>query len=240
MENRNIVIGIEGMVASGKTSICKELVKLIPNSIFIDGGNIYRGITYALAKASSQMSQFGLTEKQSASSGNIDPLELMKKLQVEFKIENNITEIYIAGEKINEENLQSIQNGMNVSQMASKINNETLFGFARKIIESYAKAYNMIVSARDLVDIYPDMDVHAYITASLEERVRRRFNQYNGIYTMEKVKEMIEERDKLHDKAGFNKTCASTITVDVTDCASAKDASLKVIEIAKEKGLIKL
>lgn len=36
----NIVIGIEGQVASGKTSICKELVNMIPNSIFIDGGNI--------------------------------------------------------------------------------------------------------------------------------------------------------------------------------------------------------
>ena len=37
---RNIVIGIEGMVASGKTSICKELIQLIPNSIFIDAGEI--------------------------------------------------------------------------------------------------------------------------------------------------------------------------------------------------------
>ena len=31
----NIVIGIEGDVASGKTTICKELINIIPNSIFI-------------------------------------------------------------------------------------------------------------------------------------------------------------------------------------------------------------
>ena len=44
----NKVIGIEGMVGAGKTSICKEFLNYIPNSIFIDGGNIYRGIIEAL------------------------------------------------------------------------------------------------------------------------------------------------------------------------------------------------
>ena len=48
--NKNIVIGIEGMVAAGKTSTCIELVKLIPNCIFIDAGKIYRGIIEALRK----------------------------------------------------------------------------------------------------------------------------------------------------------------------------------------------
>ena len=44
----NIVIGIEGDVASGKTTICKELINIVPNSIFIDAGSIYRGIMQAL------------------------------------------------------------------------------------------------------------------------------------------------------------------------------------------------
>ena len=29
----NVVIGIEGLVGSGKTSICRELLNFIPNSI---------------------------------------------------------------------------------------------------------------------------------------------------------------------------------------------------------------
>ena len=32
MEN-NITIGIEGLVGAGKTSICRELLKKVPNSI---------------------------------------------------------------------------------------------------------------------------------------------------------------------------------------------------------------
>ena len=43
MENNenNIVIGIEGLVGSGKTSLCRELLKMIPNSIILHGGNLY-------------------------------------------------------------------------------------------------------------------------------------------------------------------------------------------------------
>ena len=31
----NIVIGIEGLVGAGKTSICKELLNFIPNSVVL-------------------------------------------------------------------------------------------------------------------------------------------------------------------------------------------------------------
>ena len=44
MKEENIVIGIEGLVGTGKTSISRELLKYIPNSIILHGGNIYRAI----------------------------------------------------------------------------------------------------------------------------------------------------------------------------------------------------
>lgn len=46
----NIVIGIEGLVGAGKTSICRELIKEIDNTILLNGGNLYRAIVYAMLK----------------------------------------------------------------------------------------------------------------------------------------------------------------------------------------------
>lgn len=227
----NIVIGIEGQVASGKTSICKELVNMIPNSIFIDGGNIYRGIVEALALAHIEPTKM---EK------DLDPLEIMKKLKVEFKIENKMTEIYIAGNKISEDIIQNAHNAVEVSKMANTSDNSHLFTFARNIIEQYKKKYNIIVSARELLDIYPNMDCHVFVTASLEERIKRRYAQYNGKYTVEEITKMIESRDKLHEQSGFNKKGAKTITVDVTESKNAKEAAEKILKTAKEKGLINL
>ena len=43
-----MVIGIEGLVGAGKTSICRELLNIIPNAVLLHGGNLYRAIVYAL------------------------------------------------------------------------------------------------------------------------------------------------------------------------------------------------
>ncbi len=73
-------------------------------------------------------------------------------------------------------------------KLQSEANNSALFAFANNIIESYKKHFNIIVSARELVDIYPNMDCHIFVTATLEERVKRRFNQLGGAISLEEVK----------------------------------------------------
>ena len=42
MENKHIVIGIEGLVGSGKTSICRKLLEENNNAVLLNGGNLYR------------------------------------------------------------------------------------------------------------------------------------------------------------------------------------------------------
>ena len=169
---KNIVIGIEGMVGSGKTSICHELVYMIPNSIFVDGGEIYRGIVEASIKS-------GLKLDDLKKGSNINSMELMQKLNVEFRIENKCTEIYIQGRKISKETIGSAENATGVSIMAATSNNEELYKFARKIVDTYREKFNIILSARDIITIYPDMTCHVYVTADFDERVKRRYNQYN-------------------------------------------------------------
>ena len=77
--------------------------------------------------------------------------------------------------------------------------------FARHIIDEYKKKYNIIVSARMiLVAIYPDMTCHIYITADLEERVKRRYNEYNGKYSITEIRKMIVEETDCMERAGFH------------------------------------
>lgn len=53
----NIVIGIEGLVGAGKTSICRRLIKIIPNTVLLNGGNLYRAIVYAMMKNGRKIEQ---------------------------------------------------------------------------------------------------------------------------------------------------------------------------------------
>ena len=219
----NIVVGIEGMVGAGKTSICDELLNLIPNSIFVDGSKIYRALIEALHMAKDNINSL----EQMAI---LTPFDLLKKLQVEFKIEDRKTVIYIAGKKVNEEAMKSMQNSIGVSKMANQEDNSKLFAFAHQIIQEYSKKFNIIVSARDLVKIYPEMDLHIFITASLEERVQRRYNQLKGEYTIDEVRNSIIQRDILHEKSGFNETFDKTVKVDVTGDSSAKESAKKIFD----------
>ena len=96
----NITIGIEGLVGAGKTSICRELLDLIPNSIILHGGNLYRGIVYAISNSGINLKQIMQNKDEMH---HLDIKQLMEKLQVELKIEDRESVVYIAGRKIDED-----------------------------------------------------------------------------------------------------------------------------------------
>lgn len=221
---KNMVIGIEGLVGSGKTSICKELLGIIPNSIIFHGGNLYRGIVYAFIK-----------QKRSLESlKNKDIIETMNELKVKIEVEDRQTVVYVDDKKIDEEKLQSKENSIAVSKAASIANNKELFLFAREIINTFKEKYNVIVSGRALMEIYPDLDYHFFITASIDERVKRKAKQYNSNTDLKELKEHIEKRDKLQEKTGFYKIYPNTIKIDVTECKNVKESTKKVCEHIEE------
>ena len=221
----NIVIGIEGLVGSGKTSICRELLKFIPNSIILHVGNLYRGIIYALMNNSKNVELSNLKSNIQ----NIDIKSLMDKLNVELKIEDRESMIYVNGVKIDEDNLQSQEASMAVSIAGGTADNSHLYVFGKNLINTYKGKFNVIVSGRDLMNIYPNLDYHFFITASLEERIKRKMIQYGNNAKYEEIKQNIITRDDLQEKAGYYKIYNNTIEIDVTDCKSAKESAKKIL-----------
>ena len=225
---KNIVIGIEGLVGAGKTSICRELLNRIDNTVMLNGGNLYRAIVYACLKSGKS-----IEEIETELSGE-DIKKIMDFFNIELKIEKNETIVYINGEKASEEELQSKQSSLAVSKIGGIANNKNLFIFARNLIEELRQKHNVIISGRSIMSIYPKTNYHFFITATLEERVRRKCIQYqNSKEQYEEVKKNIEERDKLQEQAGFYKIEENTIVVDVTDCISVEESTNKVLTYIK-------
>lgn len=220
----NIVIGIEGLVGAGKTSICREIINTVPKTILFNGGNLYRAIVFAIMKSGKNIEQLN------AESKNIDIKEMMDFFNISIKIENNETCFYIGDEKISEEDMQSKEASLAVSTVGGKANNKNLFILARNLIDEFKKENNVIVAGRSLVTIYPDIDYHLFITASLDERVKRKCIQYNTKEEIEEVEENIIKRDKLQEEAGFYKLSPKTIVLDVTDCKSVSESTKLVLE----------
>ena len=218
----NIVIGIEGTVGSGKTSICRELLNYIDNSIILHGGEIYRAIVYGMMQAKIKNTQ------------NLDAFEIMKKLGIEIKLEDRETVIYMNDKKINEKDLQSKKASIAVSKVSNVADNTKLYEFGKKLIDEYRIDYNIILSSRDIVKMYPDVTKHFFIDASIEERTNRKYMQYNKEIPKEQIKEMIQTRDELQEKSGYYKIYPQTKIIDVTNCKNAKESAQKVLENIKE------
>ena len=226
----HIVIGIEGLVGSGKTSICRELNHILPNSVILHGGNLYRGIVYAFMKQNNHKSINLLKD--------MDVITLMKKLNIEIKLENNESVVYVDNIKIDENQLQNEKTSMAVSIAGNIANNTNLFIFARNLINELKQKYNVILSGRALMEIYPDLDYHFLITASLEERVKRKAMQYDNKVDLSELREHIIKRDELQEKSGFYKIYSKTIKVDITDCKTVKESTNKICEFIEEMKIL--
>ena len=209
---KNMVIGIEGTVGAGKTSICRELLNEIDNSIILHGGEIYRAIVYGMMQEKPDMENLQ----------NLDSFEIMKKLGIEVRLEDRETVIYMNGKKLDEKDLQSKKASMAVSKVSNVAKNE------------YRKNYNIILSSRDIIKMYPGVTKHFFIDASIEERTNRKYMQYNKEIPKEQIKEMILARDELQEKSGYYKIYPQTQIIDVTECKSAKESAQKVLEKMKE------
>ncbi len=220
----NIVIGIEGLVGAGKTSICRELIKEIPNTVLVNGGNLYRAIVYSMMQNGSKLEEL---KKQGK---NLDIKEMMDLFKIQIKIENNETIIYIDNKKVDEDAIQSKEASMAVSTVGGSADNKNLFKFARNLIEDLKQNSNVIVSGRSVMKIYPDCNYHFFIVADLDERVKRKCSQYGNCESEQEIRENIVKRDKLQEQAGFYEYSSITEEIDVTDCKSVFESTKKVLK----------
>ena len=177
---------------------------------------------------------YGMMQTQIENTQNLDAFDIMKKLGIEIKLENKETVIYMNGKKIDEKDLQSKKSSMAVSKVSNTADNTRLYQFGKELIDKYRQKYNVILSSRDIVKMYPDVTYHFFIDASIEERTNRKYMQYNKEIPKEQVREMIESRDELQEKSGYYKIYPQTKVLDVTDCKSAKEAAELVLENMKE------
>lgn len=223
----NIVIGIEGLVGSGKTSICRKMIDILPNTILLNGGNLYRAIVYAMMKNKDKLANISKGQEK------VDIKQMMDFFNVELEIQNKETVFFIDGILADEEVLQSKESSLAVSTVSGIADNTKLFMFARDLIDNLKKSHNVLISGRSIMQIYPNTDYHFFITASLDERIRRKCIQYKGKVEIEEVKQNIIKRDELQEKAGFYKLSPNTIEIDVTNCKSVEESTDKVLEKIK-------
>ena len=186
MNKKNIKVAIDGPSAVGKSTISK-LVAHDLGYAYIDTGALYRAITWKVLQNNIDINNEDLI------------LDLVSKIQIAIKKKKNDFEehyhLFIDGEDVTEE-IRNPKIDQNVSEIAMlpKIRKKLIY-----LQRDLAKSGNIVMEGRDIGSIIlPNADLKFYLTASEEERVRRRYQELrNKGYKIsrEKVKEQMAKRD---------------------------------------------
>lgn len=176
-------IAIDGPAGAGKSSVAKVLAKRL-NCIYLDTGAMYRAVTW-------------LAMQQQVPFDDLAGMgQLLKNLQLKFREEDGVQHLYCNGMDVTEA-IRSTEVSANVSAVAMiPLVREAMVAQQQKI----AADCDVLMDGRDIgTTVLPDARYKFFLTASLEERARRRYLelQQKGVSVdLEQLKQDIALRDQ--------------------------------------------
>ena len=225
MNKKGLVIAIDGFSSTGKSSISKVVADTL-GLIHIDTGAMYRAITL-----------FGLrnfkNEKQEIDLSKL--LQNLNEISLEFKENSGKLEIYLNGENVSKE-IRTTEVSDNVSLIAKHPEVRARLVVLQRDI---AEKQGVIMDGRDIgTVVLPNADYKFFLTASANERARRRFLELQSLgieTTIEEVKKNLIERDRIDSEREISplKQAEDAILIDNTNLNKEETIDLILSYIKK-------
>lgn len=225
---QGIIIAIDGPAGSGKSTIAKK-VALHFGYIYIDTGAMYRAITF---KALSQ--GVLLSDKQA-----LTILAQNTILRFRYETENSDSkmELWMDNTDVTDP-IRSLEVTQNVSEVAAVPGVRTALV---QIQQQMGKEGAVVMDGRDIgTVVFPDADLKIFLSASVEERTRRRWLELQEKGTeidFEDLRRQIIARDHYDSNRETDplRQAADAYFLDTTALA-IDEVTAKVIELATERG----
>ena len=176
-------VAIYGPAGAGKSTIAK-LVAKEKGYIYVDTGAMYRGLAIHFLDKGIQPQE---TEKV---------IEACKDAEVTIAYEDAVQHVYLNGKDISSRlRNEEVGNMASVTSALPEVRKKLL-----ELQQNLAKTQNVIMDGRDIgTCVLPHADVKVYLTASVETRAKRRYQELQEKgedCNLEEIAHDIEERDR--------------------------------------------
>ncbi|MBQ1547993.1 MAG: (d)CMP kinase [Lachnospiraceae bacterium] len=176
-------IAIDGPAGAGKSTIAKRLAKEL-NFIYVDTGAMYRGIALYMIRK-------GIDPRDEAAVSAAVP-----EAKVTIKYEDGVQKIILNGE--------DVSGLIRTEEVSFAASTTSAFKAVRaKLLDlqrDLARENDVIMDGRDIgTTILPNADVKVYLTASVETRAKRRYDELiekGESHDLKKIEEDIRLRDE--------------------------------------------
>lgn len=188
MDNKRIIIAIDGHSSCGKSTFAKAIAARL-GYIFIDTGAMYRAVTlYAL-------------EHGAICSGMVDEAAveaMLDHINIDFRFnpQRGASDIYVNGDLV-EGKIRTIEVSNCVSAVSS------IAAVRRKLVamqQQMGLKRGVVMDGRDIgTVVFPEAELKIYMTADPMVRAERRFKELTAKgdkVTLEQVYENVVSRDK--------------------------------------------
>lgn len=176
------VVAIDGPAGAGKSTVAQLAAKAL-GYVYIDTGAMYRAVAWK-----------SLEQKGTVTDEKI--IEIVKDIDVVLSYKEGRTQVLVDGIDVTAA-IRTPEVTAIVSQVAK------LAPVREKMVElqrQMAKNGSVVMDGRDIAtNVLPDADVKIYLTASIEERARRRWQELKDkgyAVDLEELKQEISQRDK--------------------------------------------
>lgn len=220
---KKIQIAIDGPAGAGKSTIAKIVAENL-SFTYIDTGAMYRAVTYKGMKQNIQLEDAESLE------------QMLRSTEIKLQPSPQGQLVFVDGEDVSDA-IRSNEVTANVSQVAAHANiREILVAMQQQL----AAQGGVVMDGRDIAThVLKDAELKIFMSASVEERARRRFldNERRGIpSTIEKLQEEIALRDKLDSEREASPLIQAedALFLDTTTL-TIEEAAQAILKLAQEK-----
>ena len=220
---KSIQIALDGPAAAGKSTIAKIVAEQL-GYIYIDTGAMYRAITLKAIT-----SGIDLADSQQAG-------RLLEETQIDLQPSPEGQLVFLDGKNVTED-IRSQLVTQSVSQMAS---HETVRVQMVRLQQKLAAERGVVMDGRDIgTDVLPNAELKVFMSATVEERARRRFeeNKRRDIETpLEELQQEIAARDKMDSEREVSplRQAEDALFLDTTSL-TITEAADQILKLAEER-----
>ncbi|KFF42002.1 MAG: cytidylate kinase [Candidatus Atelocyanobacterium thalassa isolate SIO64986] len=223
-KNSRLIIAIDGPAGAGKSTVTRKVAKEI-NLNYLDTGAMYRAITWLVLKSEIALEN----EKAIAELIETATLYLMNNPEEE------ISQVFINGEEVTKY-LRTLEVTEAVSLISAQV------AVRNKLVKCQREmgySRGVIAEGRDIgTNVFPDADIKIFLTASVEERAKRRLKDYKSQklenISIHKLEKDIEARDyqDSHRKIAPLRKAIDAIEIN-TDRLTLEEVTSQIIYICE-------
>jgi len=181
---RQPIVAIDGPAGAGKSTIARQLARML-NLLYLDTGAMYRAITWLVLQSGVEIAD----EPAVA--------ELVSQSQIRLTEHHATTAVFVNGQDVTQE-IRSLEVTASVSAIAAQ---PTVRQELVRQQRYYGQQGGLVIEGRDIgTYVFPDAELKIFLTASVQERARRRqmdlISQGKGEISLEELEQAIFERDR--------------------------------------------